>query len=73
VYAALKKDNKERPNIVIYLHPTKLFNKVISPNKFKVGGAAILPALSRNHHKLRLGIRCKSPRLISKLRLPKRS
>ena len=46
---------------------------LISPSKFKVGGAAIFPALKRNHQRAILGIKLINPFLINKLRLPIRS
>lgn len=46
---------------------------MISPIKFNLGGAAILVALNKNHHKDILGIILRSPLLIINLRLPSRS
>lgn len=73
VYAALKKDKSPIANILILDHLTTLIIKLISPNKFKVGGAAILPALNKNHHSAILGIKFNNPFLINKLREPTRS
>lgn len=53
--------------------PTKLFNNLISPNKFNEGGAAILQDLNKNHHIVILGINLIKPLLINNLRLLKRS
>lgn len=50
-----------------------LFNNLISPNKFNVGGAAIFPAQSKNIHKDMPGIKFNKPLLINNLRLPNRS
>lgn len=50
-----------------------LFNRLISPNKLIVGGAAIFAELNKNHHKAMLGIKFNKPLLINKLRLPNRS
>ena len=52
---------------------TTLIIKVTSPNRFKVGGAAMLPALSKNHHKPILGIKLSNPLAINNLRLLTRS
>lgn len=57
----------------IKLHLKILFNKLISPNKFKVGGAAIFPAHKRNHQIDKLGKKFNKPLLINKLRLLNRS
>jgi hypothetical protein len=73
VYAALKKDKKTRKNILNHDQEINLFNNLISPKRFKEGGAAILQALNINHQKDILGIRFNKPRLINNLRLPKRS
>ena len=70
---SLKKDNKDKVIIVTQDQLTILFNKQISPNKFNVGGAAILEEHSKNHHKDNLGIKFNNPLLINKLRLPIRS
>ena len=40
---------------------------------FKVGGAAMFPMMSRNHHIVMLGIKVSNPFLTSNLRLPIRS
>lgn len=55
------------------LHLIKLIINLISPNRFKVGGAAILPTLNKNHHKPILGIKFNKPLLTKRLRLPTRS
>lgn len=73
VYAALKNDKNLNINIVTQDQATILFNKLISLNKFKEGGAAILHELNKNHHNVILGIKFINPLLINKLRLPKRS
>jgi hypothetical protein len=59
--------------ILTHDHITILFNKEISPNKFNVGGAAILAELNKNHHNAIEGIKFKSPLLINNLRLCNRS
>ena len=73
VYAALKKEINIKPIIVIPLHLTNLTMRLISPSKFKVGGAAIFPTLNKNHHSPILGNRFNKPLLIKSLRLPTRS
>jgi len=73
VYAALKNDNNPIPNIEILDQETTLKIKLISPRRFKVGGAAIFPALSKNHHNPILGIKLSKPLLINNLRLLIRS
>lgn len=73
MYAALKKESNPTPKILTLDQDTTLTINLISPNKFKVGGAAILPALSKNHHKAILGIKFKRPFLTKSLRLPTRS
>lgn len=50
-----------------------LFNKLISPKRFNVGGAAIFPEHNKNHHNANLGIKFNRPLLIINLRLPNRS
>lgn len=59
--------------MVIQDHITKLLIKLISPNRFKVGGAAILLMLSKNHQKLNIGKKFIIPLFINILRLNKRS
>ncbi len=73
MYAALKNDNKAIISILTFDQETTLIISLTSPSKFKVGGAAILPALNKNHHNPILGIKFKSPLLISSLRLLIRS
>jgi len=73
VYAALKNEIKDNIIILNQDQDTILFNKEISPNKFKVGGAAILTELNKNHHKAIEGIKFNNPLLINNLRLPNRS
>jgi len=73
VYAALKKDKKAILIILILDHATTLKINLTSPRRFKVGGAAMFPALSKNHHKPILGIKFSNPLLISSLRLLIRS
>lgn len=57
----------------IQLHLIKLLINIISPNKFKEGGAAIFLELNKNHHKDILGIKLINPLFKYKLRLIKRS
>jgi hypothetical protein len=52
---------------------TNLFNNLISPKRFKVGGAAIFADLNKNHQRAILGMKFSKPLLITKLRLPNRS
>lgn len=73
VYAALKKDNSAIIIIDTLDHLTTLIISLTSPNRLRVGGAAMLPALSKNHHNPILGIKLSKPLLISKLRLLMRS
>jgi hypothetical protein len=56
MYAALKKDKKTRKNILNHDQEINLFNNLISPKRFKEGGAAILQALNINRQKDILGI-----------------
>lgn len=57
----------------IYLHLTNLLINIISPNKFKEGGAAILDDLNKNHHIDILGIKLIKPLFKNNLRLIVRS
>lgn len=50
-----------------------LLINIISPNKLKEGGAAILEEHKRNHQRDILGIILIRPLFKNKLRLPKRS
>lgn len=55
------------------LHEISLLISIISPNKLKEGGAAMLEDLNKNHHKVILGIKLISPLFKKSLRLPRRS
>jgi hypothetical protein len=48
---------------------TNLFNNLISPRRFREGGAAILQDVNKNHHIVILGIKFIKPLLINNLRL----
>jgi hypothetical protein len=61
VYAALKKDNNIRKNILTPDQEIKLLSKLISPKRFKEGEAAILQALNINHQNDILGIKLNIP------------
>jgi hypothetical protein len=73
VYAALKNDKKAIMIILTLDQDTTLIINLTSPSKFKVGGAAIFPALNKNHQRPILGIKLSKPFLISNLRLLIRS
>jgi len=64
---------KIKTNIRHQDQETNLFNKPISPRRLRDGGAAILQALSKNHHIDILGIKLIKPLLTKRLRLPNRS
>jgi hypothetical protein len=54
-------------------HLIILFNNIISLIKLIEGGAAILQAQNKNHHKLNLGKKFNNPLFKIMLRLPTRS